>query len=217
MPSTQNRTIDGPAGPLEARVAAGSSRDKLDSNAPQAVLCHPHPLYGGSMDDAVLGALSGPLQQAGYDVWRFNFRGVGGSAGIHDGHGAEADDVRAVLSAVRANQTAKAPLLLGGYSFGAAMAWAAADAATIDELWLVAPPLGVMAFDTRPLEAALQLWLGSQDAYCAEEDARAFVRGTGAGNHQALAVLTGANHVFSGALEELGGLAAARLADQSLQ
>jgi alpha/beta superfamily hydrolase len=211
MPSPQNRIIDGPAGPLEARLLPGASRESADPSAPQAVLCHPHPLYGGSMDDAVLDALARPLHQSGHDVWRFNFRGVGGSAGSHDGQGGEADDVSAVLAAVQADRDGGSAPLLAGYSFGAAMAWQAASKDRISELWLIAPPLGVMAFEARLLAVPLQLWLGGADSYCAEDDARAFARTAGAAPARAVTVLPEAGHFFAGALDALSDCAAARL------
>lgn len=211
MTSPQNRIIDGPAGPLEARLVPGAGRENAEPNAPQAVLCHPHPLYGGSMNDAVLDALARPLHQSGYDVWRFNFRGVGGSAGVHDGQGGEADDIRAVLTAVQAGRDEGAAPLLAGYSFGAAMAWAAAATDRISELWLVAPPLSVMAFEAAPLAVPLQLWLGGRDSYCSEDDARAFARTAAAAPDGAVTVLPEADHFFTGALDALSDCAAARL------
>jgi alpha/beta superfamily hydrolase len=85
------------------------------------VVCHPHPEYGGTMDDAVVTGVVRSLGAAGVATLRFNFRGVGGSEGHHGGGGAEVDDVRAALDCL-GQQAPGAHLALAGYSFGAAVA-----------------------------------------------------------------------------------------------
>jgi alpha/beta superfamily hydrolase len=106
-----------PSGPLRlegvAAIPAGATR--------AVVLCHPHPEYGGTMDDAVVGAVGHHLGAAGVATLRFNFRGVGRSEGRHGGGVAEVDDVRAALDCLAA-QAPAARLALVGYSFGAAVA-----------------------------------------------------------------------------------------------
>ncbi|MEM1229994.1 MAG: alpha/beta fold hydrolase [Pseudomonadota bacterium] len=212
-------SIPGPAGTLAIAIDLAP-----EPAGGCAVLAHPHPLYGGSMDDAVLGALKTPLQAAGLDVVRFNFRGVGGSTGTHDGAGGEADDVLAVLDWAAgspwrpAQSTLDGPApLLAGYSFGAAMAWAALCQAPgcARELWLIAPPIGLMAFEQRSTDRPLALWLGDGDAYCSTAHGEAFlaaVSGTAyAGEPQAMTVLPGADHFFAGQHTALAALAAARL------
>ena len=89
------------------------------------VLCHPHPEYGGTMDDAVVGAVGHHLRAAGVATLRFNFRGGGRSEGRHGGGVAEVDDVRAALDWV-AVAAPGARLALVGYSFGSAVALRAA-------------------------------------------------------------------------------------------
>jgi hypothetical protein len=84
------------------------------------VVCHPHPEYGGTMEDAMVTGVAGSLHTAGVATLRFNFRGVGGSEGQHGGGVAEVDDVRAALDWL-AERTPGARLSLAGYSFGAAM------------------------------------------------------------------------------------------------
>ncbi len=105
-----------------------------------AVIAPPHPLYGGSMENPVVSELAYACCQAGVTSLRFDWRGVGGSAGTASGDTADADaDYAAALAEIRA--TVNAPVLACGYSFGAA---AAARAATGDprvrRLVLVAPP-----------------------------------------------------------------------------
>ena len=76
--------IQGPAGRLEAKLWSPPSGE-----APRAaaVVCHPHPLYGGTMDNNVVFRVARGLQHAGLAVLRFNFRGAGASEGVHDGQG----------------------------------------------------------------------------------------------------------------------------------
>lgn len=102
--------IAGPAGRIEVATDApnGTARGV-------AVLCHPHPLHGGTMDNKVIQTLARAFVQLGWRAVRFNFRGVGGSQGQW-GHGAgEVDDAMAVVAACR---DAALPLALGGFSFG---------------------------------------------------------------------------------------------------
>jgi alpha/beta superfamily hydrolase len=89
------------------------------------VVCHPHPEYGGTMDDGIVTAVARSLGAAGIATLRFNFRGVGRSEGRHSGGGAEIDDVRAALDCL-AERAPGARLALAGYSFGAAVAVRAA-------------------------------------------------------------------------------------------
>jgi hypothetical protein len=111
--------LPGPAGLLEAilwtpKDAAGAERDPLAA----AVVCHPHPAGGGTMDNNVVFRIARGLQAAGLAVLRFNFRGVGASEGLHDGRGAEEEDLRAALDAMQASFPGLA-LWAAGFSFGA--------------------------------------------------------------------------------------------------
>lgn len=91
-----------------------------------AVLAHPHPQFGGTMDNKVVQTLARAVLQLGYVALRFNFRGVGGSAGSWDEGRGEVDDMLAVVTAQRAEHPGL-PLLLGGFSFGGYVAAQAAD------------------------------------------------------------------------------------------
>lgn len=112
--------IDGPAGPIEC------AQDE-PASAPVAlmVICHPHPLHGGTMEHKVVHTLARAGLQLGCRAWRFNFRGVGASAGAWDEGLGEVDDAMAVIGAARAAAPAL-PLVLGGFSFGGYVAAAAA-------------------------------------------------------------------------------------------
>jgi len=106
--------LDGPVGRLEAEVTA--PRDGAATFA--AVICHPHPTYGGTMQNPVVHRLAHAVAASGGFALRFNFRGTGLSAGEHDRGTGERDDVRRVIE--HANMTAPGlPLILAGYSFGA--------------------------------------------------------------------------------------------------
>lgn len=115
--STERLTCDGPAGVLEllrdapAPGAPGASRGV-------AVIAHPHPVYGGTMDNKVVQTLARACVQCGWTALRFNFRGVGASAGSYDEGRGELDDMLAVI----ARFAGQGPLVLAGFSFGSFVA-----------------------------------------------------------------------------------------------
>jgi alpha/beta superfamily hydrolase len=134
-PQTQHLSLPGPAGALECAFDAPSG-----SPRGMALVCHPHPLFGGTMDHKVVQTLARAFLQLGYATWRFNFRGVGASEGAWDEGRGEIDDAMAVITAQRA---AGQPLALAGFSFGGYVATqvAARLAATapVERLVLVGP------------------------------------------------------------------------------
>lgn len=120
-PMTAETPLTFPCGALSLEGVAA-----IPAGAAHAiVVCHPHPEYGGTMDDGIVTTVSGRLAAAGIATLRFNFRGVGRSGGRHGGGVAEVDDVRAALDAL-AERAPAARLALAGYSFGAAVAVRAA-------------------------------------------------------------------------------------------
>ena len=126
--------IAGAAGAIE--VAAHIS----DVRAPVAIaiVAHPHPLFGGTMDNKVATTLARALFDAGAATYRFNFRGIGKSEGAHDdGRGETADLLTVVAHASAAHPGA--PIWLAGFSFGAAVTLAASEQVTCEEMILVAP------------------------------------------------------------------------------
>lgn len=133
-PRTERRTIAGPAGAIECAL------DGPDAGVPPrgvAVLCHPHPLHGGTMDNKVVQTMARAFVQLGWRAVRFNFRGIGASEGGWDAGRGEVDDALAVVAAFR---DPARPLALGGFSFGGYVAsQAAARSAGVERLVLVAP------------------------------------------------------------------------------
>ncbi len=117
---TQRSSIAGPAGALECAT-------DLPAGTPlgTVVLCHPHPQFGGTLDNKVVQTLARAFLQLGYRAVRFNFRGVGASAGVWDEGRGEVDDALAVVAAERAAHP-QLPLALGGFSFGGFVAAQAA-------------------------------------------------------------------------------------------
>jgi uncharacterized protein len=111
---TQKFLIDGPVGKIEVAL-------DLPDGEPRgmALVAHPHPLFGGSMDNKVAQTLARTLVQLKYVTYRANFRGVGATEGEHDNGIGEQDDLRAVLDYMRAQPgQADVPLVLAGFSFG---------------------------------------------------------------------------------------------------
>ena len=147
-PVPRPATIDGPAGPLEARV-----EDAAPGTVPAVcgVVCHPHPLYGGTMQNKVVHTLARAMQEAGAPTVRFNFRGVGASAGHYDAGAGELEDALAACAWARAHWRCET-LWLAGFSFGAAVALEAAAVAKPAALVTVAPPVGriIVTPVTRP-------------------------------------------------------------------
>ena len=159
---TQRRVIAGPAGAIECAVDEPAAH--ADGSAPRgvAVLCHPHPQHGGTMDNKVVQTLARAFVQLGHRAVRFNFRGVGGSAGAWDHGRGEVDDALAVIQALR---DPALPLALGGFSFGGAIATRAAArldaAARPQRLVLVAP--AVVNFPAEPVSQDTLLIHGETD------------------------------------------------------
>ncbi len=146
-PRTERRVIAGPAGALECAIDAPAEGVALRG---VAVLCHPHPLHGGTMNNKVVQTLARAFIALGYRAVRFNFRGIGGSAGAWDEGRGEVDDALAVIAAVR---DPALPLALGGFSFGAYVATQAAArlpaGAKAERLALIGP--AVVNFPAAPV------------------------------------------------------------------
>ena len=111
--NTQRFSIQGAAGAIE--LAVDEPTDAAAAAKGVAVIAHPHPLFGGTMDNKVVHTLARAFVQCGWRAVRFNFRGVGGSAGVHDEGRGEQQDLLTVIQ----QQAGSGPLALAGFSFGA--------------------------------------------------------------------------------------------------
>lgn len=160
-----------------------------------AVVCHPHPLYGGSRADGVVAALCRGFVEAGRRVLRFDFRGTGGSSGLHGGGGPERTDLLAAIDAVEPGGSG---LTIAGYSFGADIALSVEHPAA--EGWLVvAPPLsvfgdevGVASTDPRPV----RILHPEHDQFHPPDQLHAAVEGWA---NCSVEVLTSTDHFMTGA------------------
>jgi alpha/beta superfamily hydrolase len=171
-----------------------------------AVVCHPHPQYGGTMHNAVVDAIARAVAGAGAACVRFNFRGVGSSEGTYGGGVDERLDVAAALDAV-APFAGTGPTLLAGYSFGALVALNVTDP-RIDGWFAVAPPLRdgakapLAAADHRPK----RILAAEHDQFTPPPVARDV---TGAWTNTTLDVVPMADHFLAGSLTAVADAAAA--------
>ena len=111
----QNKVIQGPAGNIELKIEEPSEQHELRGSA---IICHPHPLFGGTMDNKVVNTLARAFVHSGWRAIRFNFRGVGASQGQYDQGIAEASDVIHLVEQL----APEGKLALAGFSFGAYVA-----------------------------------------------------------------------------------------------
>lgn len=129
--------IEGPAGQLELQL---SYINGCPGSNPVAVICHPHPLYGGSLTNKVVHMVGRAVNELGLATVRFNFRGVGKSEGKFDDGRGETTDLESVVAWVRAQHPAS-PIWLAGFSFGAYIALKGHQRVGAERLLLVAPPV----------------------------------------------------------------------------
>jgi alpha/beta superfamily hydrolase len=192
-------SIDGPAGRLEALL---QERDAHDHSL-VALVCHPHPLYGGTLHNKIVHRTASVLHSLGAAVLRFNFRGVGASDGRFDGDEGEIDDARAALAFLSARYPG-ARRWLAGFSFGA---WIAARLAAsergIEQLILIAPPVATSNFDVLETTAVPKLILqGTSDDVCPRDRLHAVLPRWA--EPRQLIEIPGATHFFD---RQLGPLA----------
>ena len=198
------------------RVAiAGEERLRLDTSDGQTlealgrlpsdarrvvVLCHPHPLYGGTMHNAVIVAMTKAVAEARSDevgTLRFNFRGVEGSTGRYSAGSGEKLDVIAAVDGLR-NEMPNVEISLVGYSFGSWVGLRAAwDHPEVDRVALIAPAVRIFRYVEdnecrRPLPT--EIAVGDQDDFVKVSAARNLARYLGAQLH----VIDGADHFFVG-------------------
>jgi alpha/beta superfamily hydrolase len=194
----------GPGVELDARVSvpAGATGG--------VALCHPHPLYGGDMENPVVVRAAEVCGDAGLATLRFDFRGVGASTGVHDEGRGEQDDLRAALDHLAGLLPPGAALAVAGYSFGAGIAARVAPHRPLAGVALIAPALALPAFadlgDLATLPGQVLIVAGTADPYCPLD---ALERLAGAVPRATVRTVEGANHFFFGKLFPLGEIVGA--------
>jgi len=160
------------------------------------VLCHPHPLYGGEMDNPVVTTAAEAAVEEGFQTLRFNFRGVGKSEGTHaDGVG-EKDDVRAAIELLNSKFDGPS-LILVGYSFGAMVGLPVAiEDARVKGVVVIAPPLEMHNFDfLKGSKKDKLVIVGNRDLYCPVGKLKELYQHLE--DPKSLVMIEGANHFFS--------------------
>lgn len=199
--------LDGPDGQLEALHL-----DTPDARG-VALICHPHPLFAGTMQNKVVATLQRAARDAGYATLRFNFRGVGQSAGSYAEGRGEVDDA---LAAARwlAEQHPGLPLTLMGFSFGSCVAGNAAErleeeGAELAQLFMLAPPVERFDVDL-PERCPLTVIQPEADEVVTPE--RVYAWSAELSKPHELIRIPECSHFFHGKLIELKDLIQARLA-----
>jgi alpha/beta superfamily hydrolase len=192
--------------PISLTVGSDLRLEALLALPPSApggvVICHPHPLYGGDMENPVVVRVQEVCAGLGLATLRFNFRGVGASGGVHGGGVGELDDAAAALDAL-AKAVGGGALALAGYSFGSRIAAQVASRdGRIAGRALIAPPLAMYDFGFLEDTGVPTLMVaGTRDQYCPPEELARF---TAARPWITAAPIEGADHFFFGKLFPLG-------------
>ena len=149
--STRREFITGPAGRIECAVDVAEGRQRG-----VALIAHPHPLFGGTLDNKVVQTLARALVELGYETWRPNFRGVGQTEGVHDEGRGELDDLATVLHSIK-----KEKFVLAGFSFGASLVAKLAEREKPE--WLVLIGVGITRIMAPPVPAGTLVIHGEND------------------------------------------------------
>lgn len=190
----QPMLIDGPAGKLELLCEVGDTAGQV------MIICHPHTLHGGTMQNKVVHTLARTATALGMVAIRFNFRGAGNSEGHYDDGRGELDDLIAVVCWAQQQYPGLA-IGLAGFSFGSYVAWQAAATQDVVSLITVAPPVTMYPFDRLP--APRLPWLlvqGEQDEII---DATAVLDWAGQHDGVEIKALPDCSHFFHRRLAEL--------------
>ncbi len=187
-------------GPLEGVL------EFVEGRAPRAtaIVCHPHPLFGGTMHNKVVFRTAEAFQQAGFATLRFNFRGVGGSPGVHDDGAGELEHELAAIDYVTGLYR-DAPLALSGFSFGGGVCLNLGPRdPRVRLLWAVAPGVGRRDFSHLALsDTPKGVVQGTADDLCPLADLEAAWPSWA--EPKALYRIEGAGHFFEGRLPEIQG------------
>jgi alpha/beta superfamily hydrolase len=190
--------VAGPAGDVEIVIDAPSA-----SPRGVALVCHPHPLQGGTLDNKVAHTLAKTFHAMGYVATRFNFRGVGRSAGVFDEGIGETDDALAVLRHVKSRFGEALPVALAGFSFGSFVQTRVAAQVTPEGLVLVGP--AVNRFPLQHVPAGTIVVHGEEDDVVPLADVFAWARP----QELPVVVFPGCGHFFHGRLLQLARIVTA--------
>lgn len=209
FPCDATLSLAGPAGALEALTSCPAPGHRRHASA---VICHPHPLHGGSMHNKVVHILARTFNELGLRTLRFNFRGVGASAGAY-AHGiGETDDLIAVLHWLRARRP-RDQIWLAGFSFGAYVALRATTQYPVAQLISVAPPVNLYDFSALRMPACPWLVVqGESDEVV--PSAAVLAWHAGLEPRPELHRMPGAGHFFHGRLNDLRDALTAALTPQ---
>jgi len=201
--------LEGPAGPLEALLWTSPVANPTLA----ALVCHPHPLFGGTMHNKVVFRVAKTLHRRGVPVLRFNFRGAGLSAGVHDKGRGEAGDVRAALDFL-AKEFPGQPILLAGFSFGA---WVGLRVGCADERVRELVGLGIPVNDSslsylKTCAKPKLILQGSRDQFGSRARVEALVAEMP--EPKRAVFIEGGDHFFTGHLPEMAAALDAWLAER---
>jgi alpha/beta superfamily hydrolase len=194
---TGNTFFEGPAGRIEAIL---KEPEGVITRA--AIVCHPHPLFGGTMHNKVVFRMARAFQDSGFAVLRFNFRGTGRSEGEHDHGLGEQDDLRAAMQFIE-EKYPQAEIWLAGFSFGSAVML---NAAACDDCVraIVAAGVPVSKYDFRQVARCAKPKLfvqGSLDQFGSTGDLKLLFAALD--EPKQLKIVEGADHFFEGRLSEV--------------
>jgi uncharacterized protein len=200
-----NEEMDMPEVPVRIPVSEGEvslvGLFQEGENGRNAILCHPHPLYGGNMENNVVDTARHALTECGWGTLRFNFRGVGGSGGQPGQSENDAQDLVEVSEYLRSKHSKtelSGPIDLAAYSYGA---WVALEAIRRGlrphSLILFSPPLDFMSFAGLELpKVPLLITIGNQDEFCSVESLRNWLSGQPNAEDAVLEILPYCDHFY---------------------
>ena len=196
--NVERLVVDGPAGSIEVVL-------DVPTGAPRgvALVCHPHPLQGGTLDNKVVQTLARAFVKLDYVASRFNFRGVGRSAGAFDDGIGETEDALAVLRHVRSRLGETLPVTLAGFSFGSYVQTRVAERVKAEGLVLVGPAVNRFAVQTVP--AGTLVIHGEEDDVVPLTDVFAWARP----QQLPIVVFPGCGHFFHGRLPQVASVVSA--------